>query len=310
MNKKPILAILVLSSLLSVPVFAGREVSTSLSEPLVTRDVFIDIPLDSDQRSQLEAVKGILDESLSGAKAGDMVSAETIEKIKNKVSGLEKIQNSKHWKRFIAFCNHNSTKTVAEFVLATGLVVFTGLQFPETAAVGFALHLFGRFVNKHLSAIPFVFRVAISSVAGYFGFRALDYVIYESTSFDPFLSAAMFLSGFIASENAVGAQPATEGFMNKIKSKIRASLTRRGWKSEQTPNVTEFNLREVVIEQMKRIDELETKLSANSNTQMCDFESQVSSDDFELQEIVVEPSDAPTTPVKPTTQAGETPDRK
>jgi polyhydroxyalkanoate synthesis regulator phasin len=168
---------------------------------------------------------------------------------------LQRIQNSKHWKRFVALYSNNGIKTVGELALAIGLVVFSINAFPDTAVVGFALHLLGRFINKHTSAIPYLARIGLVPVTGYFLFSLVDRYLYSLTNFNPFLNAAFVLSGFLASENAIGAKPALNGPIDSLRRKLKEKIRDMGWQFEKDSEVNEFNIEayvEELIEQSKK----------------------------------------------------------
>lgn len=201
-----------------------------------------------------------------------VVPIEVQQKTLEKVSKLTQIQNSKHWKRFVAFCNHNGTKTATEFILALGLVIGMEIALPHTVVVGFALHLLGRFINKHLSPIPYLVRVGIGSVCGYYLLRMVSMALLAKINFDPFLATAAVLSGFLASENAIGAKPILNRPVGFLKRKIKDVFENAGWKFEHKRDLNEFNMEEnveILIEKLeaqdKKIQELSQLIVAKRN---------------------------------------------
>src|SRR3990167_10390943 len=200
MLRKPILGLLILSSCTSGLVF-GSGGNESLTTPFLE---MVGIPVED----VLCQPDGELYQALEEIAQGDLVNQAAAQKVvavvaKSKDPFLKRVQNSKHWQRFVAFCNHNATKTATEFIMALGLLIGVEFGLPGTAVVSFALHLLGRFINKHLSAIPYLLRVGISSALGYVLFDLLDLAIFTTQNFDPLLSTAAVLSGFLASEHAV-----------------------------------------------------------------------------------------------------------
>ena len=156
--------------------------------------------------------------------------------------------------------------------MALGLVIAMEFALPGSVAIGFALHLLGRFINKHLSAIPYLLRVGIVSAAGYFLFKAISHALYTSTGFDPFIGTACVLSGFLASEHAIGAKPILNRSVGWIKEKFKDALKRGGWEFENGVDVNEFNIDrhiEVLIEQVGVLrDQTELQEKTNQEQEM------------------------------------------
>ena len=176
MVKKPILGI----SLAGLMVVSGSLSAISGKSGQTGRDVELAMPLVSYDSSQPEADAAIgeLSQAFHGLDANGTVDRnqrmEVIARIPKPL--LTRIQDSKHWKRFVAICENNGTRTTVEFVVATGLAVAAGLILPETVVVGFGLHLLGRFFNKHFSPIPYLARYALVTVGGFVFFRWLAVV--------------------------------------------------------------------------------------------------------------------------------------
>src|SRR3990167_10546049 len=269
MLRKPILGLLILSSCTSGLVF-GSGGNESLTTPFLE---MVGIPVED----VLCQPDGELYQALEEIAQGDLVNQAAAQKVvavvaKSKDPFLKRVQNSKHWQRFVALCNHNATKTATEFILALGFLIAVEFGLPGTAVISFALHLLGRFINKHLSSIPYLLRGGIVSIGGFFLFRFIDLALNDATTFDPFLSAAFILSGFLATENAVNAKPILNRPVGLIKEKFKDALKRGGWKFENGVDVNEFNIDqhiEVLIEQVGVLrDQTELQEKTNQEQEM------------------------------------------